>query len=1145
MANVNGYLLTSGSLLYEFNNNGNLIKISDLNGNQVQISINENGFPMQIIDSVNRTYTIAYSGDHIASITDPAGRVIRYNYEGNKLTDVYTASGSLVNQYRYDSNGLLQNIKDNYGTDLYTMLYDSDNRLISLKTEGSESLYSYSFDSAGNQVVGDGTDNVIYDNYGNIIVTSDGSRTIYANLYNDVTSEVTADGNSTINTYDQYGNIITETTKDNSGRVIQAITYNYTYFTGIVKIKICVETDVTTSYDESGTAISETAITTTTYDINGNILTKQQDKDIDTTVVYTYLSNGLVNTSIDEEGIVTTYFYDVYGYPERIKAENPNKEVSIIDYNYNLIGLLQSQDISGGLNYSYVYDILGNVLKQSISDGNSEVRISRIVYDEKGNVIQKITPSEYNASFDSLTVDSNGIASTDSYIDTEAGVRYFYDPSTGKLIETKVSNYDIAINSQGNLAGVKVAGNKLATYQYTSNEKELLSGVSYANGANISYNYDSNQNKTDMSVDGDTKYTYAYDENGKLLSKRNVDKNYTTTYVTNADGSTTVTVKDDETSVISDSYTLSEDSARFVDNIGSSSYGLNIDSIGNVDSFISNSSEIYKKSYVINSDSKATEEKISNSAGNILTTGYTYGKDGSVTSLINTNGADVDKTSYTYDSYGKIETISINDVQKYHYYYNIADELVRVDDAVQNQTITYSYDKNGNILEKSVYDYSTGSLVGIAPTDTVSYDYENSAFPDELASYDGQEISYDALGNPLSYLGYNMTWEAGRRLSEMENGTTDITFAYDDNGIRTSKTVNGVKTTYTSIEGRITSQNDGTNMLYFHYDKNNNLTGFNQNGTEYIYVKNAQGDITGVLDADGNKVVSYTYDAWGKIESISGSLANTVGQLNPMRYRGYYEDMETGYYYLQSRYYNPVVQRFLNADEPGMLTLIGTSSISANLFSYCGNNPVVNVDPNGFVDTEYQMAASIVAYLVAIQTSIYALCDEIAATLATSWIPGAVALGLVGIAATIATTVLLFKAIDNEVDYFKGVVEKAITKGGLKKNSGNTVYVIYRRSDEEVRYVGITNDFARRQKEHQVYPQTGKTTPRYPEKDFKMIPVYSGLSKTKAHIFEEALILVYSKDALDNMRHSIAKGKINKFEDEYNRLLTLMKCVVD
>ncbi len=270
-----------------------------------------------------------------------------------------------------------------------------------------------------------------------------------------------------------------------------------------------------------------------------------------------------------------------------------------------------------------------------------------------------------------------------------------------------------------------------------------------------------------------------------------------------------------------------------------------------------------------------------------------------------------------------------------------------MDDAENNMTVTYSYDGAGNILLKSVYEYTTESLDGLTPVDTTIYLYENSAFKDQLTSCNGMIIEYDALGNPLSYLGWTMSWVDGRRLSEMSDGTTDISFKYDEAGIRTSKTINGITTTYTTINGQITSQNDGTNLLYFRYDKNGSITGINVNGTEYLYVKNAQGDVIEIIDMEGNSVVYYSYDAWGKVESISGSLATTLGVLNPMRYRGYYEDTETGLYYLQSRYYDAEVGRFVSVDELGIMGALVLNVIGSNLYCYCYNNPLVYSDSNG------------------------------------------------------------------------------------------------------------------------------------------------------------------------------------------------------
>ena len=147
-------------------------------------------------------------------------------------------------------------------------------------------------------------------------------------------------------------------------------------------------------------------------------------------------------------------------------------------------------------------------------------------------------------------------------------------------------------------------------------------------------------------------------------------------------------------------------------------------------------------------------------------------------------------------------------------------------------------------------------------------------------------------------------------------------------------------------------QSDGTNTLEFIYD-GNGLCGVKCNNENYLYRKNAQGDITHILDNAGMVVAKYVYDAWGNhaiLDANGTDLASGVGVLNPFRYRSYYYDEETDLYYLQTRYYDPEVGRFLSQDD---VSYLAPDSINGlNLYAYCGNNPVMNVDPTGrFVST--------------------------------------------------------------------------------------------------------------------------------------------------------------------------------------------------
>ena len=111
-------------------------------------------------------------------------------------------------------------------------------------------------------------------------------------------------------------------------------------------------------------------------------------------------------------------------------------------------------------------------------------------------------------------------------------------------------------------------------------------------------------------------------------------------------------------------------------------------------------------------------------------------------------------------------------------------------------------------------------------------------------------------------------------------------------------------------------------------------------------MRNGQNDIVGLMDNAGAVMVNYSYDAWGKLLSVSGTLATTLGQNNPFRYRGYYYDTETGLYYLQTRYYDPEVCRFISAD---VYLSTGLGVVGNNMYAYCNNDPTISEDSQGTV----------------------------------------------------------------------------------------------------------------------------------------------------------------------------------------------------
>lgn len=248
----------------------------------------------------------------------------------------------------------------------------------------------------------------------------------------------------------------------------------------------------------------------------------------------------------------------------------------------------------------------------------------------------------------------------------------------------------------------------------------------------------------------------------------------------------------------------------------------------------------------------------------------------------------------------------------------------------------------GNRTEKKEYAYTTGTLGEAVQTLTYSYGDEN--WKDKLTAIGDEALTYDAIGNPLTWKGMTMTWANGRQLANQEKEGLQISHEYNDSGIRTKKTVNGQATKYYLNGSQILCQETGNERIDFLYDEAGDLLGFKYGGARYYYIRNLQSDITGILNSAGQTIVSYTYDSWGNPLFVTGSAANTIGQKNPFRYRGYYYDQESGLYYLNSRYYDPEVGRFINADG---YVATGQSLLSYNMFAYCHNNPVNSVDYTG------------------------------------------------------------------------------------------------------------------------------------------------------------------------------------------------------
>jgi len=322
---------------------------------------------------------------------------------------------------------------------------------------------------------------------------------------------------------------------------------------------------------------------------------------------------------------------------------------------------------------------------------------------------------------------------------------------------------------------------------------------------------------------------------------------------------------------------------------------------------------------------------------NSMATTYHYISNGSnatsfvdrMTNNLNVNG--VPGAGFEYDYTYKtgssnIQTITENGVLQHTYSYDALNQL------------THDIDATGKITE---YTYNTaGNLLRVKEDGVITetYTYGDSDWKDKLTNFNGTEITYGAGGNPIEYDGYTLEWQKGRQLARIFGNSIDISFGYDYNGLRTRKG----NTEFLWAGWLLMSQSDGTDTLNWTYDVGGTAVGFKYNGTNYYYIRNLQGDVVAIYNASGSVVAKYDYDAWG-VCTVTQNVGG-IADVNPIRYRGYYFDVETGLYYLQSRYYNPEWRRFINADS---FFDTGAGVLGTNMYAYCLNNPVNLCDPSG------------------------------------------------------------------------------------------------------------------------------------------------------------------------------------------------------
>jgi RHS repeat-associated protein len=725
-----------------------------------------------------------------------------------------------------------------------------------------------------------------------------------------------------------------------------------------------------------------TSMTESRDDGNGNYLVTKTTYDYKTTKTSTYvrdsrflnlnLSNDAsVQKNVDIGGIllgstVMTFTFEGPEDAEKTPAPGvvPLASQQTVEYINDCNDVKKVSDSSTGQWAEYSYLSRENNIPTEVKASDE----SRATYEYNKNA-----PDPSKIAFDVLTNikaydDAKAYENEYQYTGFGAGQT---NTVSGLLdsIKRNGTEYAFQYDVFGQAESVKIGGQTLVTNKYFGEDAEkndasgktrrfALEETSYANGA---------------------KYTPEYDERGRVVAERWNGASKTSTEYIYDNRSVLSLVKDNDAKQNSQfDYDLQgrltgvNVTSNAAATIGSSKVRLGYRNEGELEDFrlLVNGSQLSRVKYAYDAFDRPWQTTLTSmgadrglqynynaetgrltgttlkldGADNYAFTQFSYDDKstningqsallaGNVTELTNALPGEVTTFGYTYKpGSGNIETISVNGAEQHRYTYDKIGQLT------SDNGTTYTYDMGGN-------------LTHINGVERFKYG-QNTTWKDQLTEFDGKTLAYDAIGNLDEYDGSKYIWEKARQLTKIE-GTVNAQYTYDYTGLRSSKTVGGVTTNYIWAGGLIMAQvgSDG-NTIAWSYDAGGSMLGFTLNGTPYFYLRNLQGDVVGIYDANGAVVAKYEYDAWGNITVQLGALS----YINPIRYRGYYYDVETGYYYCQSRYYNPQWCRWISADVY-MDTQDGI--LGTNMYAYCQNEPVGLVDPSGYwVETALDIAS--------------------------------------------------------------------------------------------------------------------------------------------------------------------------------------------
>ena len=939
--------LTDGEIVKGFNSEGQLVTVLDKYENTMSIEYDANRKIQRVYDGNNKQIIFDYNPTTglLRSITDTRGRRTSYEYNAqNELTKVMFSDGQTVDLV-YDANGNIQSVESSdkvkstlsysnkfelkevtnastvsgveHGqpssdaivqmskimcafSPAQTIIADDKGNKKYYKVNADGNVYEYYEEQNGLVVKAEKYDYVPYDKDN---VQSAKRSSLFTKTYSAFSASDFTNGDYTNTKLDEYNNPATKTT---NAQTLSAGTTQ--------------QTTITYEYDENHRCIKETATVVITglsegtktythimsyhYNASGNVVLKESYIKGEE---YTE-GKTIEETIYDEKGnVVKSFTYNSLDSSSKFYTESEVAENGQILADYDETGenkteygyipgtnVVRTHRFANGSKFAYGHDGNETVtsISQSTEEGEENSTQTRYTYGQVTELVSgnNVVRYAYDGKRRVTKVLLNDPES--AYIENTYAEETLNGVAVEKC-ESKNANKEITVSYMdklGNLRRVEQSDGKVLQYEY---EHGKIKVVKNASGSTIeSVDYDDLDRQTNHTFHGNV-HTTEYNDYGQTAKE-------------------TVKFGGSIEDKLEYAYSYKGNAARTL-------AGLTVGAFA----------ENYEQ------DKNGRSARVMQTlGGQTYTKRFGYYKQGDhATNRVNTiyyskNGVSDGKVTYTYDGMGNIISVNENGKQRYKYAYDKIGRLVSEKDLDGNREICYTYDNSGNILTKT----ENGTVT----------DYRYKDGTDRLISFGTELFAYDDMGNPTTYRNMSCMWEKGRQLKSISDGANTVSFTYDEFGMRTTKTAGGITTNYVYENGKLLREVTGSDKIDFVYGSDG-IIGFRTGNKNYLYRKNVFGDVTEIYSDNGTLVGKYSYTAFG--ECIVKVNEGGIAEKNPIRYRGYYYDEETSLYYLESRYYDPITGRFITIDD---ISYIDPETINGlNLYAYCNNNPVSNVDPNG------------------------------------------------------------------------------------------------------------------------------------------------------------------------------------------------------